>query len=227
MCCCAVLVHQCLITSRTAATASCCTRSRTTEQTREVPTNGSDADTSSGVTGHGAHLPLLGISTILAPPHRPSVRKRGLKPSGHWPHSSAFRQTQRRLVSGTDRLGGMLSMSGLTAQLHETLPDGAVIHRSDSRRGQASGVFQIVLGAAAIAGSFFTAGATLAAWGSHWDRWYDPTLCWVPVWCSVVWRRCGTESQDATGAASTDRQNTYFSSLDNMVAQGNVLPVVR
>ncbi len=37
----------------------------------------------------------------------------------------------------------------------------------------------------------------------------------------------GTESQDAT-AASTDngKQNTYFSSLDNMVAQGNVLPVL-
>ncbi|WP_420057614.1 hypothetical protein [Escherichia coli] len=30
---------------------------------------------------------------------------------------------------------------------------------------KSGGVFQIVLGAAAIAGSFFTAGATLAAWG--------------------------------------------------------------
>lgn len=31
---------------------------------------------------------------------------------------------------------------------------------------KSGGVFQIVLGAAAIAGSFFTAGATLAAWGA-------------------------------------------------------------
>ncbi|BEA76946.1 hypothetical protein VEE07_15000 [Escherichia coli] len=55
----------------------------------------------------------------------------------------------------------------LTAQLHETLPDGAVIHIVPRVAGAKSGgVFQIVLGAAAIAGSFFTAGATLAAWGA-------------------------------------------------------------
>ncbi|MCU7278199.1 hypothetical protein N6N65_23085, partial [Escherichia albertii] len=50
---------------------------------------------------------------------------------------------------------------------HETLPDGAVIHIVPRVAGAKSGgVFQIVLGAAAIAGSFFTAGATLAAWGA-------------------------------------------------------------
>lgn len=62
--------------------------------------------------------------------------------------------------------GRDVSTSGLTAQLHETLPDGAVIHIVPRVAGAKSGgVFQIVLGAAAIAGSFFTAGATLAAWG--------------------------------------------------------------
>ncbi len=65
-------------------------------------------------------------------------------------------------ISGRD-----VSTSGLTAQLHETLPDGAVIHIVPRVAGAKSGgVFQIVLGAAAIAGSFFTAGATLAAWGA-------------------------------------------------------------
>ncbi len=63
--------------------------------------------------------------------------------------------------------GRDVSTSGLTAQLHETLPDGAVIHIVPRVAGAKSGgVFQIVLGAAAIAGSFFTAGATLAAWGA-------------------------------------------------------------
>ena len=63
--------------------------------------------------------------------------------------------------------GRDVSTSRLTAQLHETLPDGAVIHIVPRVAGAKSGgVFQIVLGAAAIAGSFFTAGATLAAWGA-------------------------------------------------------------
>ncbi|HCJ9255851.1 TPA: tail assembly protein, partial [Escherichia coli] len=63
--------------------------------------------------------------------------------------------------------GRDVSTSGLTAQLHETLPDGAVIHIVPRVAGAKSGgVFQIVLGAAAIAGSFFTAGATIAAWGA-------------------------------------------------------------
>ncbi len=47
---------------------------------------------------------------------------------------------------------------------------------------------------------------------------YDPGRCGADA---------GTESRTST-AASTDngKQNTYFSSLDNMVAQGNVLPVL-
>ena len=63
------------------------------------------------------------------------------------------------------------------------------------------------------------------------DRWYDrhPVFSQVPVWCSVVWRRCwhrkpGRPRQHST--TDNGKQNTYFSSLDNMVAQGNVLPVL-
>ncbi len=46
-----------------------------------------------------------------------------------------------------------------------------------------------------------------------------------PGWCGAD---AGTESQDAHGSTVQDngKQNTYFSSLDNMVAQGNVLPVL-
>ncbi len=89
--------------------------------------------------------------------------------------------------------GRDVSTSGLTAQLHETLPDGAVIHIVPRVAGAKSGgVFQIVLGAAAIAGSFFTAGATLAAWGAAIGAGGMTGILFlsVPVWCSVVWRRC-------------------------------------
>ncbi len=93
--------------------------------------------------------------------------------------------------------GRDVSTSGLTAQLHETLPDGAVIHIVPRVAGAKSGgVFQIVLGAAAIAGSFFTAGA-----GSHWGRWYDRH----PVFsrCQYGARWCGAD-------AGTESQNSPY-----------------
>ncbi len=175
--------------------------------------------------------------------------------------------------------GRDVSTSGLTAQLHETLPDGAVIHIVPRVAGAKSGgVFQIVLGAAAIAGSFFTAGATLAAWGAAIGA--GGMIHIVP---RVAGAKSGGVFQIVLGAAAiagsfftagatlaawgaaigaggmtgilfslgasmvlggvaqmlapkartprtqtTDngKQNTYFSSLDNMVAQGNVLPVL-
>ncbi|HFP7889216.1 TPA: hypothetical protein ACHDXC_004975, partial [Escherichia coli] len=120
---------------------------------------------------------------------------------------------------------------GLTAQLHETLPDGAVIHIVPRVAGaKPGGVFQIVLGAAAIAGSFFTAGATLAAWGAAIGA-GGMTGILFSLGASMV---LGGVAQMLAPKARTPRtqttdngkQNTYFSSLDNMVAQGNVLPVL-
>ncbi|GHN86581.1 hypothetical protein MY005_22140 [Escherichia coli] len=127
--------------------------------------------------------------------------------------------------------GRDVSTSGLTAQLHETLPDGAVIHIVPRVAGAKSGgVFQIVLGAAAIAGSFFTAGATLAAWGAAIGA-GGMTGILFSLGASMV---LGGVAQMLAPKARTPRtqttdngkQNTYFSSLDNMVAQGNVMPVL-
>ncbi|HAM5772800.1 TPA: phage terminase large subunit family protein [Escherichia coli] len=133
---------------------------------------------------------------------------------------------------GDEPLAGQdVSTSGLTAQLHETLPDGAVIHIVPRVAGAKSGgVFQIVLGAAAIAGSFFTAGATLAAWGAAIGA-GGMTGILFSLGASMV---LGGVAQMLAPKARTPRtqttdngkQNTYFSSLDNMVAQGNVLPVL-
>ncbi|KXN59168.1 phage tail protein, partial [Escherichia coli] len=121
--------------------------------------------------------------------------------------------------------GRDVSASGLTAQLHETLPDGAVIHIVPRVAGAKSGgVFQIVLGAAAIAGSFFTAGATLAAWGAAIGA-GGMTGILFSLGASIV----GGVAQMLAPKARTPRtqttdngkQNTYFSSLDNMVALGH------
>ncbi|HAV7523269.1 TPA: tail assembly protein [Escherichia coli] len=130
------------------------------------------------------------------------------------------------------RIAGQdVSESGLTAQLHEALPDGAVIHIVPRVAGAKSGgVFQVVLGAAAIAGSFFTAGASLAAWGAAIGTGSMSGILFS-LGASMI---LGGVAQMLAPKAktpeynSTDngRQNTYFSSLDNMVAQGNVLPVL-
>ncbi|EIR7670513.1 tail assembly protein [Escherichia coli] len=89
---------------------------------------------------------------------------------------------------------------------------------------------RVKTGAAAIAGSFFTAGATLAAWGAAIGA-GGMTGILFSLGASMV---LGGVAQMLAPKARTPRtqttdngkQNTYFSSLDNMVAQGNVLPVL-
>ncbi|MDM3447987.1 tail assembly protein [Citrobacter sp. Cb027] len=130
------------------------------------------------------------------------------------------------------RIAGQdVSEAGLTAQLHEALPDGAVIHIVPRVAGAKSGgVFHIVLGAAAIAGSFFTAGATMAAWGAAIGAGGMSGILFSLGASMILGGVAQMLAPKAKmpGAATTDngKQNTYFSSLDNMVAQGNVLPVL-
>ncbi|ECI0430260.1 tail assembly protein [Salmonella enterica subsp. enterica] len=118
------------------------------------------------------------------------------------------------------------------ARLHEPLREGAVIHIVPRLAGAGKGGFQIVLGAAAIAAFFFTAGASLAAWGSALAAGgISATTMLFSLGASMV---LGGVAQmlapkaKTPSVSSTDngKQNTWFSSLDNMVAQGNVLPVL-
>ncbi|HFQ9189962.1 TPA: tail assembly protein [Escherichia coli] len=95
----------------------------------------------------------------------------------------------------------------LSARLNEPLENGAVIHIVPRPAGAKSGgIFQAVLGATAVSG-MYAAGASMILGG--------------------VAQMLAPKARTPT-AASTDngKQNTYFSSLDNMVAQGNVLPVL-
>ena len=144
---------------------------------------------------------------------------------------AAFRQKRREGWYQVRIAGRDVSASGLTAQLHETLPDGAVIHIVPRVAGAKSGgVFQIVLGAAAIAGSFFTAGATLAAWGAAIGA-GGMTGILFSLGASMV---LGGVAQMLAPKATTPRtpttdnatQNTSLSSQHPMVAQGTLPPLL-
>ncbi|WP_072145413.1 tail assembly protein [Escherichia coli] len=117
------------------------------------------------------------------------------------------------------------------ARLHEQLGEGVVIHIVPRLAGAGKGGLQIVLGAAAIVGSFFTAGASMALWGSALAAGgFSATTMLFSLGASMI---LGGVAQMLAPKAkvpeykSTDngRQNTYFSSLDNMIAQGNPMPV--
>ncbi len=111
----------------------------------------------------------------------------------------------------------------MSARLNEPLENGAVIHIVPRPAGAKSGgIFQAVLGAALIAVAWWNPVGWLGATAVSGMYAAGASMIWA------VWRRCWHRKPRTPTAASTDngKQNTYFSSLDNMVAQGNVLPVL-
>ncbi|EBR6785838.1 tail assembly protein [Salmonella enterica] len=129
--------------------------------------------------------------------------------------------------------GEDVSEETLSARLHEPLPSGAVIHIVPRMEGAKNGgTFQIVLGAVAIAASFFTAGASLAAWGAALSAGaISASSVLFSVGLSMmiggVAQMLAPKPQSPSAHhADNGKQNVYFSSLDNMVAQGNPLPIL-
>ncbi|EEV5604761.1 tail assembly protein [Escherichia coli] len=111
----------------------------------------------------------------------------------------------------------------LSARLNEPLANGAVIHIVPRLAGAKSGgVFQAVLGAALIAVAWWNPVGWLGA--AAVSGMYAAGASMI---LGGVAQMLAPKARTPT-AASTDngKQNTYFSSLDNMVAQGNVLPVL-
>lgn len=116
-------------------------------------------------------------------------------------------------------VGSDMAPDTITARLNEPLPPGAVVHIVPRMAGAKNGIWQVVAGAALIGASFipglnavaatvlFSAGTSMALGG------VAQMLTPVPK----------TPSMPST---DNGRQNTYFSSLDNMVAQGNPVPVL-
>lgn len=115
--------------------------------------------------------------------------------------------------------GSDMAPDTLTARLNESLPPGAVVHIVPRMAGAKNGIWQVVAGAALIGASFipglnavaaavlFSAGTSMALGG------VAQMLTPVPKTPTV-------------GQADNGKQNTYFSSLENMVAQGNPVPVL-
>ncbi|EDU7782820.1 tail assembly protein [Salmonella enterica subsp. enterica serovar Oranienburg] len=115
--------------------------------------------------------------------------------------------------------------ASLSARLHEPLLPGTVIHIVPRMAGAKSGWFGVLAGAALIAASFIP-GLNVAVWAG------------AATWSSIAFSlgasmMLGGVAQllapqpktPSMHSADNGKQNTYFSSLENMVAQGNPVPV--
>ncbi|HHX3807051.1 TPA: tail assembly protein [Escherichia fergusonii] len=109
----------------------------------------------------------------------------------------------------------------LSARLNEPLANGAVIHIVPRLAGAKSGgVFQTVLGAALVVASIWMPGLSIVASNLMFSLGAGMVLGGV---AQMLAPRAKTPQVSAT---DNGKQNTYFSSMDNMVAQGNVMPVL-
>ncbi|HBM8955644.1 TPA: tail assembly protein [Escherichia coli] len=109
----------------------------------------------------------------------------------------------------------------LSARLNEPLANGAVIHIVPRLAGAKSGgIFQAVLGAALIATAIWMPELSIVASNLMFSLGAGMVLGGV---AQMLAPKAKTPKVSAT---DNGKQNTYFSSLDNMVAQGNVLPVL-
>ncbi|MBB2399092.1 tail assembly protein [Escherichia coli] len=119
--------------------------------------------------------------------------------------------------------GRDVSESGVTAQLHEPLPDGTVIHIVPRLAGaKHGGIFQTILGAVVVAVAWWNPAGWLgaAALTGMYAAGASMILGGIAQMLTPAIKTPSMESAD------NGKQNTFFSSLDNMIAQGNPLPVL-
>ncbi|GDP09655.1 phage tail assembly protein [Escherichia coli] len=106
------------------------------------------------------------------------------------------------------------------ARLHEPLNPGDVIHLVPRAEGAKSGgVFQAVLGVALVAAAIWMPGIGIAASNIMFSMGSAMALGGV---AQMLAPKAKTPEYKST---DNGKQNTYFSSLDNMIAQGNPVPV--
>ena len=110
----------------------------------------------------------------------------------------------------------------LSARLNEPLAGGAVIHIVPRLAGAKSGgVFQAVLGAALLAVAWWNPagwlGATMVS---------GMCVTGASMMLGGVAQMLAPKASTATTSTDNGKQNTYFSSLENLMAQGNPVPVV-
>lgn len=124
--------------------------------------------------------------------------------------------------------GEDVSADNLTARLHEPLPPGAVIHIVPRMEGAKSGWFGVLAGVALIGASFIP-GVNAIAWSIGASTMSLGSVAFslgVSMMLGGVAQMLAPQPKaPSMHNADNGKQNTYFSSLDNMVAQGNPLPV--
>ncbi len=151
------------------------------------------------------------------------VRLGGAKVPHLMPGDSLNLQTAQDTDNGYQiRIAGRdAGETELSARLNEPLENGAVIHIVPRLAGAKSGgIFQAVLGAAVMAVAIWMPGVGIMASNLLFSLGASMTLGGVAQMLAPRPKTPRTQTTD------NGKQNTYFSSLDNMVAQGNVLPVL-
>ncbi|ELB6823619.1 tail assembly protein [Salmonella enterica] len=119
--------------------------------------------------------------------------------------------------------GDDVTADTLTTSLHDPLPPGAVIHIVPRLAGAKSGgVFQAVLGTALIAVAWWNPAGWLGAAAVSGMYMTGASM----ILGGMAQMLAPKPKMSEMRQTDNGRQNTYFSSLDNMVANGNMLPVL-
>lgn len=118
--------------------------------------------------------------------------------------------------------GKDMHQDDINTGMQNLLPDDAVIHIIPHLAGAKNGgILPIVMGVVMVVAAFWTAGASLAAWGAM------NTMLAVSGAAMIL---SGTmmmlTKMPVTGPMSAEKSgNTAFSNLDNTVTQGQPIPV--
>ncbi|EHC5874304.1 tail assembly protein [Salmonella enterica subsp. enterica serovar Eastbourne] len=124
--------------------------------------------------------------------------------------------------------GEDVSEETLSARLHEPLSPGVVIHIVPRMEGaKDSGLFQVIAGAALVVASFIP-GLNVAVWAGMAATWSSLALSIGAglMLGGVAQMLTPKPHSPSMHHADNGKQNVYFSSLDNMIAQGNPLPIL-
>ncbi|EFV3692072.1 tail assembly protein [Salmonella enterica] len=122
--------------------------------------------------------------------------------------------------------GEDVSEQTLSARLHEPLATGSVIHIVPRLAGAKSGWAGVLLGAALIGASFIP-GLNAAVWAGATTTWSSLAFSFGATMMlgGVAQLLTPQPKSPSMHSADNGRQSTYFSSLENMVAQGNPVPL--
>ncbi|CRE96445.1 TPA: tail assembly protein [Yersinia enterocolitica] len=120
--------------------------------------------------------------------------------------------------------GQDISPDDMAQRLHEPLPEGAIIHIVPRMAGAGwwKKLRHVVIGAIAIGIAFWSGGASIAAWGALEKGLFALGASMVLGGVSQML----APKPPSPNQTDNGKQNTYFSCLDNMTAQGSPVPVI-